>query len=202
MRRRWVILALGILLAAALAFFLRDFINEKVVVPLAYVWWRVGIYYHVVPEYGWWAAVIVIVFFMVLRSFNTAEWSRVHEEEEPRLVQGPVEEMTNWMMKMATSDFYKWLIANSLGKLARSFLIQREGRDIRQWDVLFDTPDWDPPEAVRAYLRSGLNRPLAAIRPSSAPWSRPQKTPIDLDPEQVVEYLESQMEERHRDGNK
>ncbi len=200
MRWRWIVLGLGIILAAALAYFLRGFINEKVVVPLAYVWWRAGLYYHLVPEYGWWITVIVIVFFLVLRSFNTDEWSRGQELAESQPVQGPVAELTIWLMKKTKSAYYKWLIANHLGKLARSFLIQSDGRDSRQWDVLDPGPAWNPPEAVGAYLRSGLNRPVASFHSPSSPWGRSQTIPSDLDPERAVEYLESQME-NHRDGN-
>jgi hypothetical protein len=198
MKRRGIVLGLGIILAAALAYFLRDFINDKVIVPLAYGWWRAGLYYHRVPEDVWWTTVIVIVFFLVLRSFNTYNWSGGRKSEESRPVQGPVEELAIWLMKKPDGTYYKWLVANHLGKLARSFLIQSGGRDARQWDVLHSDSAWNPPEAVEAYLKSGLNRPAASFR--SSPWGRPQTNPIDLDPEQAVEYLESQME-NHRDGN-
>lgn len=200
MKRRWIVLGLGIILAAALAYFLRDFINDKVVIPLAYLWWRIGLYYHLVPEYGWWTTVIVIVFFLVLRNFNTDEWSRGQEEVESRPVQGPLEEMTIWLMKKSNSAYYRWLVANYLGKLARGFLIQSDGRDSRQWDILYNGPAWNPPEAVGVYMRSGLNRLSASFRSPSSMWERSQTASIDLDPaEQAVVYLESQME-NHRDG--
>jgi hypothetical protein len=200
MKRRWIVLALVVLLAAVLTYLLRDFINDKVVVPLAYLWWRVGLYYHVVPENGWWATVVVIVFFMVLRSFNTEEPSHDRDLAESQPAQGPVEELTIWLMKKSNSAYYRWLVANHLAKLVRGFLIQSDGRDAGRWDILYSGSAWDPPEAVGAYLRSGLNRPTASFRSSSAPWGRSQMAPVDLDPEQAVAYLESQMENRS-DGN-
>lgn len=201
MKRRWLLLPTGIVLASALAYFLRGWINDKVIIPLAYLWWRIGLYYHFVPEDRWWAMVIIAICFMALASLRDSEWffhNLNQDIQQPVL--GPVEELMIWIMKSRRNDYYKWLIANRLGKLARSFLIQREGNDVQSWDGSLNGSAWNPPEAVGAYLKSGLNRHFANVRSSSESSPRPHSAPLDLNPQQVVEYLESQMENR-RDGN-
>jgi hypothetical protein len=199
MKRRWLLLSTGIVLAAVLAYFLRDLINDKVIVPLSYLWWRIGLYYHSIPENRWWVIVIIVICLMAFASIRP-EWSFHYQGLDSQPVQGPVEELMIWIMKLRGNEYYKWLIANRLGKLVRSFLIQREGSDVQHWDGPLNGSAWDPPDEVGAYLKSGLNRPFAKILPSSESLPRPRSAPLDLDPQQVVEYLESQMENR-RDGN-
>jgi hypothetical protein len=196
MKRRWLLLSTGIILAAALAYFLRDLINDKVIIPLAYLWWRVGLYYHSVSEDRWWAIVIVVICIMAFVSIRP-EWSFHYQDLDTHPVQGPVEELMMWMMRMSRNTYFKWLVANRLGKLSRSFLIHREGIDVQHWDGSLNGSTWDPPEAVEAYLKSGLSRPFAL---SSESLSRPRSAPLNLNPQQVIEYLESQIED-HRDGN-
>ena len=200
MKRQWLLLATGIVLAAALAYFLRDLINDKVIIPLSYLWWRIGLYYHSVPEDRWWGLVIVMICLMAFASIRPDEWSFHYQDLDTQPMQGPVEELMIWMMKLRRNEYYKWLIANRLGKLARSFLMQREGSNVQRWDGSLNGSAWDPPEAVGAYLKSGLNRPFANVHPSSESLSRPHSAPLNLDPQRVVEYFESEMENR-RDGN-
>lgn len=199
MKRRWLLLPTGIVLASALAYFLRGWINDKVIIPLAYLWWRIGLYYHSVSEDAWWTVVIVVVCLLAFASIRP-EWAFHYQDLGAQPVQGPVEELMIWMMKLRRNEYHKWLIANRLGKLARSFLMQRAGSNVQRWDGSLTGSAWDPPDEVEAYLKSGLNRPFANVRPSPDSSSRPRSAPLDLDPQQVIAYLESQMENR-RNGN-
>lgn len=199
MKHRWLLLSTGIALAAVLAYFLRNLINDKVIVPLSYLWWWIGLYYHSVPENRWWVIVIVVICLMAFASIKP-EWSFDYQDLDTQPVQGPVEELMIWMMNLRHNEYYKWLIANRLGKLARSFLIQREGSDVQRLNGPLNGSSWDPPDEVRAYLKSGSNRLFANVRSASELSPRPHSAPLNLNPQQVVEYLESQMENR-RNGN-
>jgi MFS family permease len=185
--KRWgIFLAAGIILSAVLAYFLHGWINDKVIVPLAYLWWRIGIYYHSVSEDIWWGLVIVMICLMAFASTRPDEWPfHYYQDLDTQPMQGPVEELMRWMIKLRRNKYYKWLIANRLGKLARSFLVQREGGNVHHWDGSLNSPVWELPKAVAAYLKSGLKRPTLQ-----------NSSPLNLDPQQAVEYLESQMEDR------
>lgn len=193
MKRRWLLLPTGIILASALAYFLRGWINDKVIVPFAYLWWRIGIYYHSISEDVWWISVIVITFvicLVALANISGDEQFFNFGDLDSQSEQSPVEELMIWMIKLQRNAYHKWLVANRLGRLARLFLVQREAGNEHHWDGSLKSPVWDLPDAVESYLKSGLKRP------PSASEMLPLSSPLKLEPQQVVEYLESQMEDR------
>lgn len=111
---------------------------------------------------------------------------------------GPVEEFMIWLMKSPRRSYYRWLVANQLARLARLFLIQREGHDVQRWDGSLEGSGWNPPKDVETYLMYGLRRSSADLQPSPASWGQPK---IDkLDPQKAVEYLESEIGDRYH-GN-
>jgi hypothetical protein len=199
MKRRWVVPAAGIALAAVLAYFLREEVNNRIVTPLVYLWWKIELYFRSVPEDNWLAIAAAALFLLAYLSLTSIhEPSPDSDSPVRQSVHGPVEDLMTWLVKAPRNSYYRWLVANQLARLARSFLIIREGRNIQSWDGSFDSPGWDPPEDVDAYLRSGLSRSFAGMQPSSAGRSRTKS--FGLDPNRAIEYIESKMEERY-DGN-
>ena len=53
MRYRWFLIAAGSVLILLLAYLLREVVNEKIVIPFSYLWWRLGLYYHAIEEETW-----------------------------------------------------------------------------------------------------------------------------------------------------
>ena len=51
---------------------------------------------------------------------------------------------------------------------------------------------WNPPDDVSAYLESGVNGSFADYPYKK--WSRAPRTPLDLNPQQVIEYLQREFE--------
>jgi hypothetical protein len=193
--KRWglLLLTVVIIVSAVLAYFLRGWINDNLIVPLAYLWWRIGIYYHSVSEEMWWTIMLIVTLMlcgMSLASVDSGEWFFHDWKSDEQSTQGTLEELIEWMLKLPRSAYHKWMLANRLGKLARSFLIQREGGNVQHWDGSLDSSVWDLPDEVSAYLRAGLKRP------PSASEMLPRSSPLNLEPQKVVEYLESQMEDR------
>ncbi len=197
MRNRWLIL-LVVAVAAIAAYALRDAVYRTVFLPLAYLWWLLGLYYHAVPQLILWILLVVVVFVSSLQlvaiiNFFPAIEKRIHKQ-----AQGPVESLSVLLGKPTRGVYYKWLIANRLGRLAREMLDQREGR-IRKGYVRLSGRDWHPPVEVDDYLETGLNGSFADF-PSTYWWRNSKPTPLDLDPKKAVEYLENEMEmNRDRD---
>lgn len=202
MSRRWFIILAGIgIMIMIISLFLRDLILNMVILPLAYLWWILTLYYRAVPQLIIWGVLIAIVFISALRNIPLQTPIRYKEKKNQNLAKGPVEEFSQMLNKAPGGIYYKWLIANRLGNLARELLDQREGRRAQGFARLIGR-DWHPPQKIESYLESGLNGSFADF-PQSHWWTRPQLTPLDVDTKQVIVYLESEMEtshDRHRKG--
>jgi len=196
--RRLFILVAVVTLSAGVAYALRYAIYELVVLPLAYLWWLTGLYYRIVPQVILWVVLIFITWFTAVRTLLT-QFPLPKEKKQVSLVsRGPIEDLSELMVKRKRGNYYKWLIANRLGKVARELLDQREGRRLERRYTRLTGREWNPPDKVASYLDSGLNGSFADFPRSR--WKRAKPTPLDEPPLGVVEYLESELEVR-RNGN-
>lgn len=194
MKRRWLIVltAIGIVIAS---FFLREIILNTVIMPLAYIWWVLTIYYRAVPQLIVWGLLIAAVFISALRNIPLKNPFLRFEKKNQKSTKGPVEEFSQMLNKAPGGIYYKWLIANRLGNVARELLDQREGRRARGFSRLIGR-DWRPPAHVREYLESGLNGSFADF-PQPGWWTKPESGPLDVEAKQVIEYLEYELETSH-----
>jgi hypothetical protein len=108
---------------------------------------------------------------------------------------GQVKETVEWLNKCQEGNYYKWLVANRLGRIAREILFQREGHPIGKKFGRLEGGDWNPPPNLGDYLDSGLNGSFADY-PRPRFWQKSSPTPLDADPKQVIEYLENEMKNR------
>ena len=200
MSRRWILFLFGGVFTAALAYFLRDAINDRIVVPLAYLWWRLELYYHSITESTWIMLAVMLISLIAYASImGDIQLFKDSGSRKVGSVLGPVEELSGWLAKALRHTYFRWRVANQLARLARLFLMLREGRNVQRWDGTFDSQGWDPPKDVESYLRYGLNRSVEELQPSSAPWS--QSRFVKMNPKKAVEYLESMIGDRF-DENK
>jgi hypothetical protein len=196
-RRRLILSGVFFLIAAAMAYYLQDIVRSALFLPISYMWWGINILYQSVAQLIYWILLVVGVTLMAFGSLygkgRSKEW--VEASTNPR--QGPLEATARQISLTGKGGvYYKWLIANRMGKLARSILSLRDG-GVEAAVSPLEGRDWNPPDEVGAYLESGLTRTFADY-PRQRRFSRPLETPFDLDLNQVIAYLESQME-NHRD---
>ena len=200
MTRQRQFLFIGIAaLVFSIAFALRNLIYEIVIIPLAYLWWWLGLYYRLVPQIILWILLIFAILFIAIRGL--LQEIPLHKEVRVsrKKNQGPIESLSEFEHKRGRGIYYKWLIANRLGRVARDLLDQREGRREAKRFTRLNGRDWNPPKDVSEYLESGLNGSFADF--PQVGWVRQRPTPLDLDPQNVIEYLESEME-INRNGNR
>jgi uncharacterized membrane protein len=195
MKRAQVIAIVAALVTAlVLAFALQDVIRETVIIPMAYLWWVLGLYYHSLPQIIIWVVLIVIVVFMLLGSLSTEYMRKGSVKSDTRPLQGPIESLAVSIEKARGGIYIKWQIAHRLGNLARDLLIQRGDRaNVKDVGPLTGR-DWHPSHPVDEYLEVGLNGSFADYPNPSWPFRRPQRTPLDLDINEATEFLEAQME--------
>jgi energy-coupling factor transporter transmembrane protein EcfT len=195
MQRKPLFIFLFALLCLTVAFVFRRTIYQIVILPLAYVWWWLTLYYRLLPQAAIWILLIFIILFTTMRGLLLEipwGWSRPLKKKKS---QGPIESLAVLIQKSSEGNYYKWTIANRLGRAARELLDQREGSQGRKKIMRFSDRNWDAPQEVSAYLEAGLNGTFADYPKRS--WSRAPRTPLDVDPQQVIEYLESELENRN-----
>jgi len=192
-RRRWLALGGVVVIALILAFPLQDVIRTTVVVPLAYLWWAVGVLYQSIPQVVVWILLIVLISLMLMGSFASDRMRKPPEDPKIKPAPGQVEGLAENLVKMRAGTYYKWQVANRLGRLARDFLIQRGDRFSTKDLSPLSGHDWQPSAKVDAYLETGLYGSFSDF--PNQPWRfrPPEPTPFDIDVEEVVEFLESQM---------
>ncbi len=176
------------------SFLLRDAILEMVILPLAYLWWLFKLYYRAVPQLILWVFLVLAVFASMFRLVPIKMFLWRTRKIEPKPAAGPIENLSHWIKKSPHGIYYKWLIANRLGKLARELLDQREGRSRKNFTRL-SGKNWNPTAEVDSYLETGLNGSFADF--PQPQWWKKKPTRLDLDPQKVIDFLEQEMESAH-----
>jgi hypothetical protein len=196
--RRWLVLA-GILLGAALlAFPLRGAVNQLIVVPLAYLIYALQLLYLTLPQLIWWIVVVALVLIVLGGSLLIEKKIPKRWIELKRVERGRVESLASAVKKSQHGSYFKWLVANSLGRLAYQILVQREHGKPRSVFAPLEADGWDPSPEVRAYLEKGLHGSFTEM--PSRRWinlTPVEKTALDHDLADVIEFLESQQADSH-----
>ena len=198
LRTKHLLVVIGVLIVAGLiAFPLRQMIYESIVVPAAFIAWNFNLLYRSFSQGVWWAAIFIIVLFMLLFSLIPQPQFRHRTEAKRKPPVGQVEDLATSLGKAERGSYFKWLIANRLGKLAYQILLQRESGRPRSVFAPLAGMDWEPRKELQSYLETGLHGSFADYPQVNRPFGTPPKTPLDLDVTEAVEFLESQVENGH-----
>jgi hypothetical protein len=181
-----------VIIALLLAFPLRDAMYEAVIIPAAYVLWVLGLWYRSVHQSVWWGLALLIVLVILARSLRSTGRVRERVRLKSRPVVGQVESLSNWVKRTDRGIYFKWLIANRLGKVAHEILLQRLGGRTRSYFDPLAGPDWTPDPSIQLYLEAGLKGSFADYPRKRWSLLKPATTPLDHDVQEVLEYLESQ----------
>ena len=193
---RWLAIV-GIVIGALLLMFpLRGAVNQLIVIPLAYLLYVLELWYLTLPQSVWWFVIIIVVLFL-LGSSLLIEIRLPKKPVPPRnFGRGRVEHLAWIMKKSQTGTYSKWFVANTLGRLAYQILLHRDHGKPRAVSARLEGQDWNPPPAVRNYLEEGLHGSYTELPFHSwVPLLRREPTVLDHDPTEVVEFLESKVED-------
>lgn len=189
-RVRLVVVGLVVLGSAILAYLLRDVIYDLVVVPLAFTLWLLELVYLAIPQLVKWVALIVLLLLGVVWRLMPDLPAPAKPRSPRRLIEGRVESLAGGIHRSRTSNYFKWQVANRLGRLARH---------ISETPAFSETGEGGS-ESIRAYLAAGVHQSFVDFPTPRSPFARRLPTPLDVDPEEIVGYLESRMELSH-DGH-
>ena len=195
MTRRWLVIVGVVVIAALLAFPLRGVVHQVIVVPVSYSLWLLGLLYLALPQQLWWIAVTLLVLFLLGKSLLIEIKTPRRPIPVSRIDRGKVESLAVAMQKSDRGIYFKWLVANRLGKLAYQILQQRENGKKRSVLAPLVGQGWEPEIGLRQYLEKGLHGSFADFPNSGYRFFvRPPKTSLDHDVREAIEFLESQVE--------
>ena len=198
--RRWIILGAILVIASILAFPMRETIYRAIVIPIAFIGWNLGLMYRMLPQMFWWWLIFVITFFMLVFSMLPRIKPVRRVEVKPRPRHGQVEDLSIWLGRARSGVYFKWLVANRLGKLAYQILLHRESGRPRSVFAPLVGEDWKPNPELQEYLETGLHGSFSDFSGSNRPWVPQPKTPLDYEVNEAVGFLESQVEDRNLPG--
>ena len=195
MTRRWLVIVGVVVMAVLLAFPLRGVVNQLIVVPVSYLLWLLGLLYLALPQQLWWIAITFLVLFLLGKSLLIEIKAPRVSVPVSRVERGKVEGLAAAMQKSDRGIYFKWLVANRLGKLAHQILQQRENGKERSVFAPLVGQGWEPAKELQQYLEKGLHGSFSDFPNSGYGYfGRPPKTLLDHDVKEVIEFLESQVE--------
>ena len=194
-RQRWFAVAGVIVIAALLAFPLREVVNQLILVPVAYLLWLLKLLYLSMNQAIWW----LVAVFVVLVILGQSLWPELKSVKKltplTRHERGNVETLALALDKSKKGIYFKWLIANRLGRLAYAILLQREHGKPRSVFAPLTSEGWQATPEVQQYLEKGLHGSFADF--PNTHWNSfapPEKTALDHNVAEVVEFLEARID--------
>lgn len=195
MIRRWLLVIGLVVSAALLAFPLRGVVHQLIVIPIAYLLWLLGLLYLALPQLLWWMGIVLLVLFLLGRSLLTGKELTRKPVPISRADRGRVESLATAMQKSDRGIYFKWLVANRLGKLAHQILQQRENGKTRSVFAPLVGEGWEPAIGLQQYLEKGLHGSFADFPNTGKRYFvSPPKTSLDQDVTEVIEFLESKID--------
>jgi len=193
--RRALVFVGVIVVIALLAFPLRGVADQLILLPLAYLLWLLSLLYISVDQHIWWVGVGVVLFFALAFSLLSEIKIRPRAFKSQREERGNVEALARALEKSRKGIYFKWLVANRLGKLAYQILSQRDHGKPRSVFAPLMGDGWNANPQVQQYLEKGLQGSFSEYPNSSLNFfATPEKTPLDHDVQEVIEFLESQQQ--------
>ncbi len=196
-----LLLALALLLTIPLVLTFRDLVRAVIVIPLLYIVWLGRLVYLSIPQPLLWAIFLALALFIMVRSLHArAQLQQPSRPAEPAHV-GRITVWARRLDRMTRGDYFRWCVARDLGQLGLELLAYCERLSPGRHDVRREIEKLEAPPEIHAFLRAGLllpsSRPISLLS-RLAPWWRPNApvSPLDLDPERVVQFLETQVGEQ------
>lgn len=193
--RRYLPLAVVLLITAVLVVSLDSFFQEMIIQPLLYVLWFGGLVLSTLHQSVFWSLLLLVALVLILRSLGRGASLPVTIPEKRYPSQGQVRRWMGLLERAENQRFARWNLAQSLRKLAQDTLNpdERQGRAKRPVDfeqsLAPDIADYfnaklPPVQAIPLWQRW----PIKPARSSNPVPSHP----LDLDPEVVVAFLEKE----------
>jgi hypothetical protein len=190
-KRLLFLLALILLVAALFTPFFEQFVREVIVIPFLYLLWIGRFLFEAVPQAVLWAVFSMILMLIMLMSFSTNRKSEPQRYKQTAAAQGRIEPWLELIQKAERDAYFKWRLAQGLQKLALDMLAHQADLPLKQVRQQLKDGELSLPPAVLAYFQASLKSLGYLAVPRRFFSSKAETSPLDLDPAQVVQCLES-----------
>jgi hypothetical protein len=194
MKRNYLIFGITLLIMGViLAPFAFQLFRLIFLQPAAYYWWRVRQIIRVIPQSSYWLFVIislglVVIYIQLRNNIRIKEYNKTSAKRE-----GAVEQFTEYLNRSERSNYFKWVIANHLANLDLKIRRQYSG-NIERENQHISGMKGDGTPLLEKYFSAGLNTSFMAYQKKRKLLSRKNGSPLDIELEEVINFLESQME--------
>ncbi len=185
MRKRLLLSGLALLPIIVMAILVEGFVRDVIAVPLLYIFWIARLLFESIPQLILWVVFVIAALVLASRSLITQRpmpRGRPVETSQP----GRVESWARLIDLAPESDFSRWRLAQRLGQLALEVLPDPESGAAKRSVRRLEQESLDIPPQIRTYLQARM--PMAKSRRGFRSSTR--SPAFDLDPEQVVQFLE------------
>ena len=188
-----------LILAIPLTLALNGVARDVIATPVLYIFWIARLVLLSVPQTVIWALLLALALVAGLKGIDSG-WrpgrrAATAETGHP----GRVATWARWIQHAPHGNYSKWHLSHEFGSLMLDVLSTRDRLTRRQFRQRLEAGELSMPPEIQAYL-------LAGVQPVSSKPSRlfarlaqrrvqgAQTSPLDLDPESVVRFLEDQLE--------
>ncbi len=194
-RRHWFFIVISSGIAFLLAFPLQNIVHTLIIKPLLYFIWVLKLRYHTIPQFLIWAILLFVLILIMIDPLFEKSLSLPRRKMRVKKPLGPIAALGETIDKSSNGIYFKWVLANRMGKIMRDWLAYRE-RVGKRWQANnLDKLSWSSSKSIQNYLDVGLNGSFADYPlPRLAFLRSHDATPLDIDPNEVLDYLESHME--------
>jgi hypothetical protein len=199
MRRPLLVISLILLISIPLALVLHEFTREVFLSLLIRISWYVRQYMDILPQPILWVMFIAIAIVIAARSLLKRKSTPVVTSEVTRLRMGRVHNLMQAINRTSEGLYFKWRLAQHLLGLTVNTLAHQERTTSNLVRERLKSGGLDAPSEIEAYLLAGLTPVLSTpanlltrLRQAILPTHR--ISPLDLDPEKVIQFLEDQLE--------
>jgi hypothetical protein len=185
-----------IFLAISLVF-LQDLIWEFIAVPLAYLIWIGKLFFKSLDQKALWISFLIISLITSVLSLNISSKRTL----ETIFVRGArVKGVLLWKERLEDTkrgEYLRWRLAQHLSTMVLEGVAYRHGLTFDQAKKKLRDGALEIPETIRTYLEASQKMPVITGRLKRL--LTPTESPLDIDPEMIVEYLETDLEITARD---
>ena len=199
MRRPILMVSLILLISIPLALLLHEFTREVILSFLLRLSWFARLYLDSLPQPILWAVFIAIAIVIAARSLLKRRSAPEVTSEAKRLRMGRVRNLMQAISRTSEGLYFKWRLAQHLLGLTLEALAHQERSSPNLVRERLKSGGLDAPSEIEAYLLAGLTPVLSTrsslitrLRQAIMPTHR--ISPLDLDPESVIQFLEDQLE--------
>lgn len=191
MRRYWF----SIVSAAAVIFmalFMRDFVREGIIIPF----FRLARFFQSFPQEVLWFFFLGLVVYVAAKSLKNWEIQKRKNKKTKTEQLGRIESLAILIKQARQGTYTRERLARRLGELTLQTLAYQERHSLDAMKARLRRGDLNVPPDILNYLQAGLSWEHAFHQRKGRWPFRKQilSSPLDLDPLEVVEFIESLLE--------